>query len=112
MPQPRQSEEPSSGCPDRNGTHLLGAHVPPNVRHETSKEKVLRPDRVGTVAMTTRVSPKTRRFFKVTSAQLDLNMEEMQRKAFALFMSRFRGKPESEYLTVWEAIIREAAGSA
>jgi hypothetical protein len=74
------------------------------------RKQVPRPDRADKVAMTTRVEPKTRRFFKKVAAHLGMKMEDLQNVAFDLLMSRLKAVPESEHLAVLEAAKREAAG--
>ena len=69
--------------------------------------RILRPDRVGKVAMTSRVSPRLRKIYKELAAQFDTKMELMQLVALRSTIAKFRGLTRAERLTVWEELRNE-----
>jgi hypothetical protein len=70
------------------------------------KAKSGRPDREGKVAMTTRVSPRARKIYKVLAAELDKTMEELQVVALLVFLENFRVR--SEWQASWERLSKSA----
>lgn len=84
----------------------------PSRRREPRNEAVPRPDRAALKGMTAHVDVVTWRFFKKLAPDLNTTQEKLLHGALRLFMSRFKGVPESEKQAVWEAIKKEAAGGS
>lgn len=87
--------------PSATLTRMIDNLCPPS--RQTAKPA--RPDRVGTVAMTARVSPKLRKIYSVIAAELGVPKNELHTAALRSLLTRFLVR--SEWPAEWEKLLAE-----
>ena len=96
----------TNSCNDRDVTTSPGVRWPDDVRRDTAREKVPRPDRARTVAMTARVRRRVRKTHSEIALELDIKKNDLHVAAIDLLHARFQGA-KSEWAAEWQKLQAE-----